>query len=110
MLTSSVAIRSLSRFGRNDGSCSGSRCAEAAGGIVAEGETVVECRTEVGPVERADGKFAVVDEVAEVEIVAGEIGVESEKDVALEDEEVEEGIVEADVDCEHERVDLVDGG
>jgi len=77
---------------------------------VAEGETVVECRTEVGPVERADGKFAVVDETEEAEVAADEIGVESEKDVALEEKKVEEGIVEADVDCEHERVDLVDGG
>ncbi len=84
--------------------------AEAAGGIVAEGEIVAVRKTEVRPIEQVAGKFAVVDEIEEVETAVDEIGVESEKDVALEDEEVEEGTVKLDDDCWRERVGLADGG
>jgi hypothetical protein len=62
-----------------------------------------------GPVEQVDGKFVVVDETEEAEVAADEIGVESEKDVALEEKKVEEGTVKADVDCEREHVGLADG-
>jgi hypothetical protein len=63
----------------------GAEVAEAAGGIVVEGEIVAVCKTEVGPIEQVAGKFAVVDEIAKVESAVDEIEVELEADVALED-------------------------
>ncbi len=77
---------------------------EAAGRTVDEGEIVEEGKTEVGPIEQVVGKFAAVDEIARVESVAGGTVVESEVDVALE-EEVGGETVKADADCWCERVD-----
>ncbi len=73
------------------------------------GETVVEGRTEVGPIEQVARKFAVVDGIAEVGSAVDETGVESETDVALEGE-VEAETVEADADCWRERVGSGRGG
>ncbi len=83
--------------------------AEAAGGIVVARETVAEGRTEVGQIEQVAGKFVAVDEIAGVESAADETGVESETDVALE-EEVEAETVEADADCWRGHVGLEHDG
>ncbi len=73
------------------------------------GETVVEGKTEVGPIEQVAGKFVVVDKIAEVESAVDETGVELETDVALEGE-VEAETVKADADCWRERVGSGHGG
>jgi hypothetical protein len=77
---------------------------EAAGRTVDEGEIVAECKAEVGPIEQVVRKFAAVDEIARVESAAGGIVVESEVDVALE-EEVGGETVKVDADCWRECVD-----
>ncbi len=77
----------------------GAEVAEAAGGsVVAEGSAAGD-RTEVVPIEQVAGKFAAAGKIAKVgSAVDAGTGVESDTDVALV-EGVEEGTVEADVDC-----------